>query len=235
MLIPDGYADLASLDAAISAGKPDVIIARYFSTNIIVPRWLAGLDQSVIQTPSLVYWEAIPARYSEHPLPIGITISRVSEDPHHRDTAVEVIGAAFTAYLNHYSYNPLLLPELSLAGYQEWAQRTVRSNPDESYLMFDTDGPVGVATMKTGASPGADTEAELVGLISRTRGQGLYEHLLAACIARTQEIGARRMVISTQSTNPGVQRAWARMGLLPFSSIETAHIVKPTLLKHRPH
>ena len=234
MTVPDSYTDADGLRAAVLDADADVIILRYRSSATMIPRLLAAIGHPLIHTPALSYWEARPARYVPPPLPEGLTVRSDLGDPAACALAVARIGEIFAGYVNHYSYNPLFSPELSLAGYQEWAERTIRSSPEDSSVLLHDGQVIGVATMfrEAAADPaqGEQTEVALAGLVAGTRGRGWYEHLLGACIARTQQIGAARLVISTQVTNAGVQRAWARMGMLPFDSVETTHLVRPGLL-----
>jgi hypothetical protein len=234
MTVPDSVEDVDLLRAAVADADADVIIVRYHSSATAVPRLLASLDRPLIHTPALGYWEASPSRHVAQRLPDGLSVQNDLTDPAACARAVARIGDIFAGYVNHYSYNPLFSAERSLAGYQEWAERTIRDSPtDSSVLVYDGE-IIGVATMirtpSDDPSHGAETEVALAGLVPGARGRGWYEHLLGSCVERTKQIDASRLVISTQVTNAGVQRAWARMGLLPFGSVETAHLLRPGLL-----
>lgn len=234
MTVPDSVEDIDLLRAAVADADADVIIVRYRSSATAVPRLLASLGRPLIHTPALGYWEASPSRHVAQQLPEGLGVQNDLTDPAACALAVARIGDIFAGYVNHYSYNPLFSAERSLAGYQEWAERTIRDSPTDSSVLLYGGEIIGVATMirKPSVNPchGEETEVALAGLVPDARGRGWYEHLLGSCVERTEQIGASRLVISTQVTNAGVQRAWARMGLLPFGSVETAHLLRPGLL-----
>ena len=71
------------------------------------------------------------------------------------------------------------------------------------------------------------TEIELAGVVPAEQGRGRYGHLLAAVEDAST---SKRLVISTQGHNTGVQRAWARYGFEPVHTLLTVHLVTPGLL-----
>jgi hypothetical protein len=93
---------------------------------------------------------------------------------------------------------------------------------------LEADGVVvGVATASSAES---EWEIELAGIVPDRQRGGLYAHLLRGIHDGARHAGADRVVISTQSHNIGVQRAWARLGYEPIDAIETVHLVREGLL-----
>jgi ribosomal protein S18 acetylase RimI-like enzyme len=141
----------------------------------------------------------------------------------------EVVRSSFRDYGNHYTANPLLDPAAALAGYEDWAVRSLRSDPGNVLVMMEGGAPIGMATLEPGAD-GNHCEILLAGLVPAAQGRRLYDGLLEGCERAAAARGATRIVISTQVHNVRVQRAWARHGLRPFAAIETVHLVDRRLL-----
>jgi GNAT superfamily N-acetyltransferase len=71
---------------------------------------------------------------------------------------------------------------------------------------------------------GQSLEVLLAGTAPNFQGRGVYRSLFAGVVARTAELGCLEVVISTQASNIGVQRAWAALGLRPFAAFTTVHV-----------
>jgi ribosomal protein S18 acetylase RimI-like enzyme len=140
-----------------------------------------------------------------------------------------IVRASFRDYGNHYTANPLLDRSAALAGYEDWAVRSLVSDPGNVLVLTDGGEPIGMATLEPG-SDGDHLEILLAGLVPAAQGRHLYDGLLDGCERAALARGATRVVISTQVHNVRVQRAWARHGLRPFAAIETVHLVRRELL-----
>jgi GNAT superfamily N-acetyltransferase len=206
---------------AVERSEADVVVLRYPAREV---GWFAALavgERTALLADSLVYW-SLPARKGRRPAPLaGFTagVETGIED----DLVDDLVGDIFGDYGNHYCANPLFDRGLALAGYQEWARRSIAEagavvmrGPDRRVL--------GLATVDHGRSW---TEIELAGVVPAEQGRGRYAHLLAAVEDATT---ASRLVISTQGHNTGVQRAWARYGFEPVHTLLTVHLVTPELL-----
>jgi GNAT superfamily N-acetyltransferase len=214
-------ATLAEVQAAVERSEADVVVVRYPAREV---GWFAALAlgfRTALLADSLVYW-SLPAGKGRRPAPLaGFTagLDKQIDD----DLVDDLVGDIFGDYGNHYCANPLFDRSAALAGYQEWARRSVAEagavvlrGPDRRVL--------GLATVD---HSGSWTEIELAGVVPAEQGRGRYGHLLAAVEDAT---GAARLVISTQGHNTGVQRAWARYGFEPVHTLLTVHLVKPGLL-----
>lgn len=201
----------------------DVVVLRYPAAHV---GWFAGLltsGRDLVLADSLTYWR-LPVgsgRRPEADPDLTTAISR-DVDPGLIDGLVDSI---FTGYGNHYLANPLLDAGDALAGYREWAQHSAADLPVAT--LTNADGNVGLATLESAAQT---CEILLAGIVPTAQKRGYYAHLLAACEDHAAETGASDLVISTQTHNAFVQRAWARFGFEPVGSLLTLHAVRPGLL-----
>ncbi len=215
--------------AALSEAEEQVVIVRYPSELVRLASEAIPASRSVIPAGTLMYWNMDVRSYSHDGLPAGYSTRRITTNDL-SETDVEKLVAAITdsfdGYTNHYSSNPLLARELVTAGYREWAESSMRSSSGSAYTLENGGSVVGIATIKEfDAIPGV-SEVELAGMIAEEQGKGLYKHLLGAVVVGARANDREQVVISTQSHNIKVQRAWARAGFRPTMSLETSHCVK---------
>lgn len=206
--------------------------------DVVVARWTAGVTawplaflrsgRTVLPADQLTYWE-VPAGKVRHPDADDLLTVTDGSAGDASSALSSTIATSFHDYGSHYAANPLLDRELALAGYQEWASRTLTETPENVFVLRNGDRPVGVATTEL-AQDGADLEVLLAGLTPQAQGHGWYGHLLAAIDEHAVHSGSQRVIISTQTHNHRVQRAWARAGMVPFDTIQTAHAVRAGLL-----
>jgi GNAT superfamily N-acetyltransferase len=224
---------LDGLAGALDGCPADVVVARWPSDALTVPARLCRPGRDVVAARAIVYW--------------GLAVGsgrRAGADPDLRTDAVtagdagagalaplvdELVADSFAGYGNHYVADPLLDRAAAAAGYQEWARRSLTERGHAVVVLRAGDAPVGLATCARSAD-GDHLEILLAGIASRAQGRGLYAHLLAGVEDLASALGAGRLVISTQTHNTKVQRAWARYGLEPFAAYETAHLVRRGLL-----
>jgi len=140
-----------------------------------------------------------------------------------------LVARVFDGYVNHYTANPLLEPDLALEGYVDWVRRTAQANPDSLGVLAHGERSVGVATWFV--DPGGEVvEILLAGLVPEARGHGWYAALLAEVGRVATGLDVPRVVISTQAANVAVQRAWVSAGFKPLAAVTTAHAVRRGLL-----
>jgi GNAT superfamily N-acetyltransferase len=137
----------------------------------------------------------------------------------------DAVADSFAGYGNHYLANPLLDSAAALAGYQEWARRSLSGERD-ALVLVGSGRPIGVATLVGSHDGTSHLEVLLAGLVSAAQGRGSYAVLLTACADEARQRGLSRLIISTQVHIVRVQRAWARLGLRPFAAVETVHAVR---------
>lgn len=234
---PDVQIDASSeLRDLLRAAPQDVLVVRYPADRLAFAPAVAGVGRAVLPAGSLTYWggpsDQVRRAAADQP-GLSVTSARAHAEDGTLgavlDVVDEVVAASFAGYGNHYVANPLLDDAGALAGYQEWARGRVTSAPDEVLLLQSNGSTVGVATCEADTG-GGDLEVLLAGLVPAAQGQGWYGPLLAACARVADERNLQRTIISTQVHNTRVQRAWARLGLLPFGAVETVHCVRSGLL-----
>jgi len=237
LTIGPGPVDVGRLLATIEDLAADLLVVRYDAARLQLASAFARSGRAVLPAGTLTYWEkpvsvAEPSRPSP-PSDIEVLAADTMEAEMVSALVREIVRASFQDYGNHYLANPLLDPSAALAGYQDWALRSLQANPGNVLVLTDRREPIGLATLESGA--GADhLEILLAGLVPAAQGRRLYGSLLDGCERLAAARGASRMVISTQVHNVRVQRAWARHGLRPFAAIETVHLVDPGLLPASP-
>jgi len=207
--------------AAVDKSSADVVVLRYPAREVSWFSSLASGSRTALLADSLVYW-SLPVGKGRRPAPLAgfnAKLENVVDD----DLVDDLVGDIFGDYGNHYCANPLFKRADALAGYQEWARRSVADTgavvlrgPDRRVLAL--------ATVDQQPSW---TEIELAGVVPAEQGRGRYGHLLAAVEDAST---SRRLVISTQGHNTGVQRAWARYGFEPVHTLLTVHLVTTRLL-----
>jgi RimJ/RimL family protein N-acetyltransferase len=208
------------------------VIARWPSDALWLPARLCRPGHDVVAAGAIVYWGLTVGagrRPAGAELGVDVVLAGGPGSAELAPLVDEVVGDSFAGYGNHYAADPLLDPAAAAAGYQEWARRSLTDGDHAVVVLRDGDGALGLATCARSAD-GEHVEILLAGMVSRAQGRGLYGHLLAAVEDLAAELGARRLVISTQTHNAKVQRAWARYGLEPFAAYETAHVVRRGLL-----
>jgi len=211
----------ADVAQAIRNHNADITVLRFPAHHLswfeILTRSLG--DWRLIYADTLVYWELTVGAGNPPDAIDGVVVAIAG------DAAIisDLTNRVFSEYASHYSANPLLSGEAATAGYQEWASMTPLHN---ALILFSEGSPAGIATLETSAD---QIEILLAGTVPAVRGRGLYPHLLNAVESRALAESSARVVISTQSHNTVVQRAWARYGFLPLTSLITVHAVKKAL------
>lgn len=220
-----------ALADALERTDDDVVVVRYPAHLMRLGAVVSRSGRDVVPAGTLTYWgadadgirataadlEVVPAGHLRES---AVDVGRVVDD---------VIADAFAGYGNHYLANPLLDGAAALAGYQDWARRSLVGT-DDALVLLARGKPIGVATMVASRDGRSHLEVLLAGLVSVAQGRGSYAVLLAACAGEARRRELERLIISTQVHNVRVQRAWARLGLRPFAAIETLHAVRAGLL-----
>lgn len=202
----------------IRNSEAEITVLRYPADRVnwfdLLARQL--VDHVLLHADTLAYWELSVGSANPPEVLENISTGYATDAAMTGDLATRI----FAEYSNHYSANPLLSTEAVAAGYREWAMRTPL--PD-SLILFMNGSPIGMATIETTPD---QIEILLAGVIPEQRSRGLYQHILRAIESRAEEDSVSRVVISTQSHNTVVQRAWARYGFLPLATILTVHVVR---------
>lgn len=224
----DALESAGSLDALgalvrsrIETSTAAVTILRYPSQLVRLLATVGVEDARVFPGGSLTYWEA-PSSAPTHPGEAVLEIGLLERSVHAQSISA-VLRSSFHGYVNHYSANPLIPEALVTDAYVEWAASTLANPSSRAFANVIDDELVGVAIV--GVERGL-WEIELASISSRFQSRGLYLQLMSGVLSAAHSQGARRVVISTQSHNIAVQRAWAKLGFKPYSSIETVHLLR---------
>jgi len=228
------------LAAVLGRAHDDVLIIRYPASAITVGALIAGAGRDIIPAGALTYWEAriqtepaLGHAQGRDDLDVVAASDMLRErDGVSRNEVVrivnDVVGDSFAGYGNHYLANPLFNRDAALAGYQEWARRSLDSG--DTLILFQAGAPIGLATCETSRDGRSHLEILLAGLVGMAQGKGNYAVLLSACAELARARGVDRLIISTQVHNTRVQRVWAKVGLRPFAVVETVHAVRRGLI-----
>ena len=231
VMIGPGPVDVEGLLAVIEDLSADVLMVRYDAARLELPGTFARSRRAVLPAGTLTYWDK-QASVAAPPQPLNLQVlSADTLDLKAVSTLVrDIVRASFRNYGNHYTANPLFDRSAALAGYEDWAVRSLNGDPGNVLVMMDGGEPIGMATLESSAD-GDFLEILLAGLIPAAQGKRLYDVLLNGCQSVAVVRGAPRVMISSQVHNVRVQRAWARNGLRPFAAIETVHLIDRDLLR----
>jgi hypothetical protein len=206
----------------------DVLVVRWPSALVGCSSVLAASGRVVLPADTLTYWDTPATDLAAQPVaPDTPPVVRADQvDPAELHAAVADV---FAGYVNHYAANPLLDRRLALEGYVDWVARTLHAQPGAGAVLVDGDRVLGFGTWVMDPA-GEHCEFLLGGMRAESRGRGWYALLLVETARAALAAGVPTLLISTQGSNVGVQRAWARLGLRPRAEFTTAHLVRPGLL-----
>jgi len=232
--IGPGPIDADGLLAVIQDLTADVLVVRYDAARLDLACILARSRRVMVPAGALLYWDK-PVSVAEPPLSsVSSNLQVHSADALDLETVSalvqDIVRASFRDYGNHYTANPLIDPSAALAGYEDWAVRSLNANPGNVLVMKDGGEPIGMAIVES-AADGGHLEIVLAGIFPAAQGKRLYDAILDGCERVAVTRGAHRVVTSTQVHNVRGQRAWARHGLRPFAAIETVHLIDRDLLQ----
>lgn len=212
--------DIASL-------RPDIAIFRCAAGETTQIAALVNAGLAPLHADTLVYYRialgesSVDDRSGQDPA-IG---PACSED---EEALATVVRRSFHGYRNHYHANPLLPADAILEGYVEWAlDYAIRPVDGQQTWVYRADGNVrGFATCRLKADH-SEVEIVLNATDPDWTGRGFYSTLLRFLIAHYRKTGFAALVISTQVWNYGVQRVWARSGLVIDRAWDTYHVNVP--------
>ena len=211
--------DAETLVSAMITNRADVVVLRVPSEQLAQ---LHRLDRSGIPhlvAGTLVYYHA----------DLGAEAGQLSNpemrlrrcDPEDAPKLATMVEKIFHGYVNHYSANPLLATDDILAGYAEWATSYI-DRPGRVAFFAELGGSaVGFATCSFEAD---SCEGVLYGVAPDAAGQGVYTDIVRLTKRHFGAAGFRRMVVSTQTENVAVQRAWVREAFTLAKSYATIHL-----------
>jgi len=140
------------------------------------------------------------------------------------DAVAAVAAVGFRDYIGHYHADLRLDAHAADEGYVDWARRTIEvPGVADRVWVADIDGTsAGFLSLKV--NNGSETEILLNAVDPRYQGEGIYSALLNTAMVASQEMGAKRIRVSTQLVNYRVQRIWVRSGFEPTAAFHTFHL-----------
>lgn len=218
--IVDAAASPAAVNEAARAQGVQMLTARIEVSDL--PRVHAFEEAGYRLMDTLVYYdrplETLPSRAA---LFDGLTCRFAL--PEDAPAVAAVARAGFQGYMGHYHADPRLDDAAADAAYVEWAENsTVRISADAPVLLANShDQTVGFLTLRSNSSQEAEVVLNAVHPALQRR--GVYRALLINAIYWAKDVGAKRIIISTQINNYAVQRAWSRLGFTHYRSLYTFH------------
>lgn len=213
--------------SVLGEAREQVVFLRFPSELVRMAEAVTRSGRQVVPAGTLMYW-ALDVNAFVDPSPqsglLGRGLDQVTADE--LPGLVAALEDSFEGYTNHYSANIRLDARLIVAGYRQWAESTIRSANGTAYVLESEGATIGVATVTYFDSLTDCCEIELAGVTSAHQGDGRYRYLLQAVVEGARAHGRSRVLISTQSYNIRVQRAWAKAGFRPVASVETIHAVR---------
>jgi len=150
---------------------------------------------------------------------VPVQIVQPGEEEGVRQVAVK----AFLGYFGHYHAYSRLDRAACDKIYTSWAVRSCLSREvaDDVLVANRGDNIVGFISLKLNNNE--EGEGRLFAVSPEVQGQGISRSLMVQAMEWFLSRGARRMIISTQITNIGVQKVWVRLGLEPAYAYHTFH------------
>ena len=203
----------------------DVVIVRAPATLDQLPAALARVDGwTAFTADHLLYWRWAPERF-DAAAPVSASVS--ASETTAPDDLDALVRSVFDGYGNHYVANPILDSARVVDGYVEWVENLVRDGSASCFVAFEGAERAGFAVVDWSVDV---PDVRLAGMVPAHQGRGRYAVLLAECMRASLDRRREGLQISTQSHNVAVLRSWARLGLVPFDSQATLHLVRDQLL-----
>ncbi|MFM7526211.1 MAG: GNAT family N-acetyltransferase, partial [Actinomycetota bacterium] len=141
---------------------------------------------------------------------------------------VGVLRESFRDYRNHYSANPRIATSVTVAAYEEWAKGLMQSHTSRAFIVREqSNGEVVGFVLLTLAQDERMSEVALNAVHPKAQRGGVYSALMLAAAEYLVTLGSvERLFISTQRENQAVIAAWQKLGLEPFLTLETYHVMR---------
>ncbi len=219
-----GDQPLSLADLANEVEGFDVVIARVPAARRNLSALLAQIETHLlVPADHLCYWSWTSAGVVGAAMPTELVLEPGGD----MAELAPLVRDAFADYGNHYSANPLFDPVAALDGYCEWVERLIASDATCLVLRSADRRAVGFGLIDWSV---AVPDVRLAAMASSAQGRGWYRWVLSGLMDAAVDRGHDKLVISTQSDNTNVMRAWARLGLLPERTLATHHLVRRSLL-----
>jgi ribosomal protein S18 acetylase RimI-like enzyme len=209
----------SELSQALSSEIYELAVVRYPVHLEGVAQLLATHGEKTIDADPTVYWGTPIRKDVPNRSPANIAIQRIDESA--LEIVEQVINSAFSGYRSHWHDNPRTQNIRMEDAYNEWVKNKITNNESRCYLMLVDGEPAGFAMTETRELV---SEILLAGICTQFQSRGLYRHLLAHIENEMFSEKSVELVISTQSQNRNVQKAWDKYGLIPLMTVRTVHV-----------
>jgi GNAT superfamily N-acetyltransferase len=199
----------------------DVLIFRIPSTLQHTLHRLSAVPYPYLVTDTLVYYDCDLQKAPAQPLRNTELTARLATSAD-RALLETLIDEIFQDYSTHYYSNPLFDKQKILDGYKEWTLSYLSETEGKiCFLFYRGEQPVAFATCGITAEYG---EGVLYGVHPSAQGGGVYGDLIRYTKQHMQDLGLRKMLVSTQVQNFAVQKVWTREGFFLTQAYCTVHI-----------
>ena len=221
--------DVASDDdvvTAVTSSASDLMIVRFDERRKALGQLLRRIPGvECIHADTLVYYEWNLRRLQS---PAANRWNLTIMQTRSLNDIAGVLRESFKDYRNHYSANPRLAASVTVTAYEEWASNLLRNETSRAFVARDeTSGEVTGFVLLSLAETDRIAEVALNAVRPAAQRGGVYSALMRAAAEYLVGLGTiDRLYISTQSENLAVIAAWQKLGLKPFLSLETHHVMR---------
>jgi len=197
-----------------------MLVARCAAEDLRAAQGMEEAGGRLMDT--LVYY----VRALDRPVPEDrppLTLVRVLR-PEDVDAVRRVAAESFRGYFGHYHADPRLDRAKCDETYTSWAERSCVDRAVASkVLVAEHEGRVSGFLTLLERGP-EEQEIILNGVDPALQRHGIYRALVLAAVQEARSEGARRLLVSTQLINLGVQKTWTRVGFELARSYYTFHL-----------
>lgn len=227
LLVPVGEAASDRDIVAVVSGSPsELVIVRADERRTDLIRALRAIDGvECLHADTLMYYQWSLNRFSTSlPTASDVTVTQSKSF----DEIAGVLRESFKEYRNHYSANPRLADSVTVTAYEEWASSLMRDGETRTFVARDaTDGAVHGFVLLSLDEARQLAEVALNAVHPDAQRSGVYSALMRSAAAYLAQLGSiKHLYISTQRENTAVIAAWQKLGLEPYLTLNTIHVMR---------
>jgi GNAT superfamily N-acetyltransferase len=218
----DGHFTSASLEGTLRFCRENAVrmlVARCAAEDLPAAQAMEAVGGRLMDT--LVYYvRALDRPFPDETPRVPVRLLRPGE----ADEVGRVATAAFRGYFGHYHADPRLDRGTADEAYADWAERSCldRSVASSVLVAEHERHLIGFLTLLERGTE--EQEIILNGVDPAFQRHGVYRALVLSAMGRARGDGAKRLSVSTQLINIGVQKTWTRLGFEPSRSYYTFHL-----------
>jgi GNAT superfamily N-acetyltransferase len=218
----DNHFTATSLDGTLRFCREHAVrmlIARCATEDLPAAQAMEAAGGRLMDT--LVYYvRALDRPFPDEPPGVPVRLLRAGEAGEVRRVAT----AAFRSYFGHYHADPRLDRDKADEAYADWAERScLDRSAASSVLIAEHVGRLAGFLTLLERGP-EEQEIILNGVDPAFQRHGIYRAMVLTAMAHTRDAGAKRLSVSTQLINIGVQKTWTRLGFEMAHSFYTFHL-----------